>query len=80
MPLGRRSPVADFLRYHVLVRVFDGDVDKWLAQLERRGASPGDIRFLRLLRRRMRSDPKLIDAIRDMVEATPFWRDQPAKL
>jgi hypothetical protein len=73
MPLGPHSAVADFLRYHVLVRVFDGDVDKWLSQLERRGGSGADIRFVRLLRTRMRSDPTLIDTIRHMVEATPFW-------
>jgi hypothetical protein len=73
MPVGRRSPIADFLRYHVLVRVFDGDVDRWLGFLERRGGPMSDIRFVRLLRSRMRSDPKLIDAIRAMVRATPFW-------
>ena len=76
MPVGRRSPIADFLRYHVLVRVFDGDVDKWLSVLEQRGGPVSDIRFVRLLRTRMRSDPTLIDAIRAMVKATPFWSER----
>jgi hypothetical protein len=33
MPTGDCSIVAEFIRYHVLVRVFGGDPDAWLAHL-----------------------------------------------
>lgn len=74
MPQGEVSPVAQFLRYHVLIRVYDGDPDAWLAQLEERGGEEGDIRFARWIRSRMRRDPQMLMAIRRMVDATPFWR------
>jgi hypothetical protein len=74
MPTGDDSAVAQFLRYHVLVRVFDGDPDAWLAQLESRGGDGGDIRFVRSIRSRLRQDPTLMTSIRRMVDATPFWR------
>lgn len=74
MPLGDDSPVAQFLRYHVLIRVFDGDPDAWIAQLEARGGDEGDIRFARWVRSRMRQDPTMLMTIRRMVDATPFWR------
>jgi hypothetical protein len=67
--------VAQFLRYHVLIRVFHGDPDAWLAHLRERGDdSDGDVRFARWIRSRMREDPTLINSIRQMVDATPFWR------
>ena len=74
MPTGDGSVVAEFLRYHVLVRVYDGDPDAWLAHLRRSGDSGGDIRFARWIRSRLRQDPSLLAAIRKMVDATPFWR------
>ena len=74
MPTGDGSVVAEFLRYHVLVRVFDGDPDAWLAQLRERGGDGGDVRFVRWIRSRLRQDPTLIASIRKMVDATPFWR------
>lgn len=74
MPVGDDSVVAQFLRYHVLVRVFDGDPDAWLAQLEARGGDGGDLRFVRWIRTRLRQDPALMVSIRKMVDATPFWR------
>jgi hypothetical protein len=74
IPAGDRSIVAQFIRYHVLVRVFDGDPDAWLAQLERNGGDEGDLRFARWIRSRLRKDPALISTIRRMVDATPFWR------
>jgi len=73
MPIGRRSVVVDFLRYHVLVRVFNGDANAWLAHIKANGADAGDVRFARLLRTRLRADPTLISAIRRMVDATPLW-------
>ncbi|MGZ5434141.1 MAG: hypothetical protein ACXWH7_14565 [Thermoanaerobaculia bacterium] len=74
MPTGDGSVVAEFLRYHVLVRVFDGDPDAWLAHLRRGGNHGGDLRFVRWIRSRLRQDPSLLITIRKMVDATPFWR------
>jgi hypothetical protein len=74
MPQGEHSPVEQFLRYHVLIRVYDGDPDAWLAELEERGGEEGDIRFARWIRSRVRRDPQMLMAIRRMVDATPFWR------
>jgi hypothetical protein len=75
MPAARGAVVADFLRYHVLVRVYAGDVDAWIAHLEtHRDDADGDLRFARALRARLRHDPRLLSTIRAMVDATPFWR------
>lgn len=74
MPAGDGSAVAEFLRFHVLVRVFDGDPDAWLAKLRERDDDSADVRFLRWIRSRLRQDPALIAEIRRMVDATPFWR------
>ena len=76
MPSGEPSVVADFLRFHVLVRVFDGDADQWLSELESRPATDdfsGEIRFVRWIRSRLRRDPSLMTAIRRMVDTTAFW-------
>lgn len=75
MPVGSTSIVADFLRCHVLMRVFGGDPEAWLAALRKRPdeeASGGDVRFVRWLRARLRSDPMLLFAIRKMVDAAPL--------
>jgi len=69
MPRAGGTPLTDFLRYHVLVRVFDGDVDAWLEQLD----DEGDVRFARRVRTRLRKDPSLLITIRQMVDATRFW-------
>jgi hypothetical protein len=74
MPTGDDSMVAEFLRFHVLVRVFDGDPDAWLAHLRERGDDGPDVRFVRWIRSRLRQDPTLLGEIRRMVDATPFWR------
>ena len=74
MPTGDTSVVTGFLRYHVLMRVYDGDPDLWLLDLEKRGDTGGDVRFARWIRSRLRQDPSLLHAIRKMVDATPFWR------
>jgi hypothetical protein len=74
MPTGEDSDVAQFIRYHVLVRVYDGDCDAWLAQLNGRDGDEGDIRFARWIRSRMRKDPTLLPSIRRMVDATAFWQ------
>ncbi|HEY0157778.1 MAG TPA: hypothetical protein VGF28_10875 [Thermoanaerobaculia bacterium] len=76
MPTGDDSMVAQFIRYHVLVRVFEGDPDAWVAHLTAGGeaADGGDLRFARWIRSRLRQDPALLGSIRRMVDATPFWR------
>jgi hypothetical protein len=75
MPAGDGgSTVAEFIRYHVLVRVFHGDPDAWLEQLRANGDAGGDLRFVRWIRSRLRQDPSLMVSIRAMVDATPFWR------
>jgi hypothetical protein len=76
MPTGDQTVVAQFIRYHVLIRVFGGDPDAWLARLQESGRAEdgGDLRFVRWIRSRMRQDPTLLASIRRMVDATPFWR------
>jgi hypothetical protein len=76
MPEGDASMVTQFIRYHVLVRVFHGDPDAWLAHLRTRGdvVDGGDLRFVRWIRSRLRQDPALLTSIQTMVDQTPFWR------
>ena len=74
MPTGDKSVIVEFLRFHVLVRVFDGDPDAWLAKLREREEDNADVRFVRWIRSRLRQNPALIREIRRMVDATPFWR------
>ena len=74
MPNGENSVVAQFIRYHVLICVYDGDPDAWLARLREHGGDEGDVRFVRWIRSRVRKDPSFMLAIRRMVDATPFWR------
>lgn len=73
LPRADHSIVADFLRYHVLVKVHGGNADAWLAELLAKGGESGDIRFARWIRASMRRDPRLLDDIRRMVDTTPFW-------
>lgn len=77
MPTGDSSVIGEFLRYHVLIRVFHGDPDAWLAHLRGGGGEidrDGDLRFVHWIRSRLRQDPMLLISIRRMVDATPFWR------
>jgi hypothetical protein len=74
MPSGRRSPVADYLRFQALVSAWGGDVDRWLRNLQAKGDfEASDVRFARWLRGKLRRDPRFIDDIRRMVTATPLW-------
>jgi hypothetical protein len=72
MPTGDRSTIEQFLLLHALVRRFDGDADAWLDDLRARGIGEGDLRFVRSMRSRLRRDPRLLEAIRRMVDATPL--------
>jgi hypothetical protein len=76
MPAGHHSPVTDLLRLHLLVRVFDGDIDRWFERLkEERGSdSESAMRFARWVRARLRRDPQLLDRIRAAVERSRIWR------
>ena len=74
MPAGDQSVIAQFIRYHVLVRVFDGNPDAWLAHLRAGGGDQADLRFVRWVRSRLKQDPALLTTIKRMVDATPFWR------
>ena len=73
MPGGDTSTVAQFLRFHVLIRVYDGDADAWLERIREQGGEE-DLRFVHWIRSRLRQDPTLLASIRRMVDATPFWR------
>jgi hypothetical protein len=76
MPSGEPSVIADFLRFHVLVRVFDGDADQWLSELQSKPPTDdfsAEIRFVRWIRSRLRRDPSLMASIRRMVDTTGFW-------
>ena len=65
--------ITQFIRFHVLIRVFDGDADAWLAHIRASGGEE-DLRFVHWIRSRLRQDPMLLASIRRMVDATPFWR------
>lgn len=65
--------VANFLRYHVLIRIFDGDVRRWL----RIARSRSDVQFLESLNRRLASDPNLLENIREIVDSSGLWPNDP---
>jgi hypothetical protein len=76
MPVGDSSIIADFLRYHVLIRVFNGNPDAWLESLRTRpddACVRGDIRFARWIRARSRRDPAFLETVGRMVEQTELW-------
>jgi hypothetical protein len=78
MPAGARSPIEDYLRYQVLVRVYEGDCDRWIDDLKRRRGPEfeSDIRFARWVRTCLRRDPALIEVIREAVESAPIWNNR----
>ena len=68
------SAITDFLRYHVLIRVFDGNAFRWLHLLQQSGRADGeDARFLAWLHNRLSADPQLLDQIRQTVNASGLW-------
>jgi hypothetical protein len=70
------SWLTDFIRYHVLIRVFDGDVDAWLVLAER-GGGDADVPFLRWLKNRLREDRSLLPRIQEEVDASGLWPSPP---
>ncbi len=60
--------VASFARVHILLSVFDGDADAWLAMIASSGTEQevaNDAPFLTSLKRRLVEEPHLIDELRD---------------
>jgi len=68
------SPLTDFLRYHVLIRVFDGRPRAWLDILRKDGRGrSADARFLLWLDEQLHADPTLLGRIRETVDASGVW-------
>ena len=66
------SLVASFARVHILLSLFDGDADVWLAMIASSGTPEevaNDAPFLTALKRRLVQEPHLIDELRSAVQA-----------
>ncbi|MGZ7079783.1 MAG: hypothetical protein ACXVJT_10250 [Thermoanaerobaculia bacterium] len=69
-PSQTSSLVANFARVHILVSLFDGDPDKWINFIVRQGTvieRDTDLPFIEALRRRLRTEPLLVDELRRIV-------------
>ena len=65
------SLVASFARVHILLSVFNGDADAWLAMIASSGTEEevaNDAPFLVALKRRLVREPELIDELRVAVQ------------
>ena len=65
------SLVASFARVHILLSVFNGDADAWLAMIASSGTDEevtNDAPFLAALKRRLVQEPDLIDELRQAVQ------------
>jgi hypothetical protein len=64
--------VANFARVHILLSVFDGDIDAWLQMIASSG-SPAEVEldapFLMALKRRINDRPELAAELRQSVRA-----------
>ena len=63
--------VASFARVHILLSVFNGDIDSWLAMIASTGTEEevrNDAPFLMALKRRIVHEPHLIDDLRAAVQ------------
>jgi hypothetical protein len=71
---GGPGPITEFLRYHVLIRVFNGRPEHWLMVLAELGKIHGeDAEFLHWLQSRLELDPTLLEEIRATVDASGLW-------
>lgn len=71
--------MTDFLRYHTLVRVFNGNITLWLHILRNTSRDDcADARFLRWLQQRCAAEPDLMQEIRESVDASGLWPPQDA--
>lgn len=74
--MNNTHPIAltDYLRYHTLVRVFNGNISLWLHVLRNTSRDDtADARFLRWLQQRCAVEPDLLQKIRERVDATGVW-------
>jgi hypothetical protein len=71
--LSGSGEITNFLRYHVLVRVFDGDIAHWL----RVTRNTSDATFLRSLQQRLATNPALMLDIREVVDSSGLWPCEP---
>jgi hypothetical protein len=65
--------IDDLLRYHVLMRVFDGDVSRWLEFLESDASAEQvatDAEFVASLSGQLCRDPSLLERIRELVDTS----------
>lgn len=60
----------DFARVQILLSLFDGDPDKWLAQIDLHGGAEldGDVAFLHEVQQRLAADPRYLDDMRRIVQ------------
>lgn len=60
---------ANFARMQMLLTLFDGDPDKWLAMIERSGTAEDelDVPFLVGMKQRMAEDATFLDDMRRLV-------------
>jgi hypothetical protein len=66
--------LTDFLRYHTLMRVFNGNIALWLHILRNTSRSDSeDARFLRWLQERCAAEPTLLQKIRETVDSSGLW-------
>ncbi len=70
--------VTDFLRYHVLIRVFDGDANAWLAVIDNKSMPDGERMFVEWIGDRLQHDAQLLDRLRDFVEGSGLWPPAPS--
>jgi hypothetical protein len=66
--------VTDFLRYHVLIRVFDGNAHAWLEVLQQQNRAPThETVFVEWIDHRLRGDPDLLVRLRELVDESGLW-------
>ena len=66
--------LTDFLRYHTLVRVFNGNIALWQHILRNTSRDDTeDARFLRWLQSRCAADPNILERIRETVDRSGLW-------
>jgi len=61
---------ADFVGYHIFIKLFDGDIDKWKKHLKEKGSMSqviDDYQFILWLEEKLKKDPGLLDRIKVMV-------------
>jgi hypothetical protein len=65
--------VADFIGYHILIKLFNGDIDAYETYLRQKGTDEqiiGDFPFLVWLKDSVKKDPDLMNRIKRLVEET----------